>query len=294
MFRHRPALAAELLSEVFGMRLPEHQQVRLSAAESVELAPVEYRADAVMVLAGAAGAALAVVVEIQLRRDADKQWTWPLYVSAVRNRLRCPVVLLVVCVDAGVADWAAIPIGLGNPGAVLPPSVLGPGLVPVLVDPVRAAASPELSVFSALAHGGGPGGAGVLDVLAQALSRVEVDHAVLYARLVLAALPEAARAHLEALMSTETFEYQSEFTRRLERKGRAEGEARGRAEGAARGEARGEAKGRARSLLAVLEARHIEVPAAASARITTCTDLDQLERWIRRAVTATSIDDIDI
>ncbi|MBV9315740.1 MAG: hypothetical protein JO100_18855, partial [Pseudonocardia sp.] len=75
-------------------------------------------------------------------------------------------------------------------------------------------------------------------------------------------------------------------------RGEARGQARGEARGQARGEARGQARGEARSVLAVLDARGINVPEDTRNRITSCTDLDQLNTWIRRAATATSIDDL--
>jgi hypothetical protein len=49
-----------------------------------------------------------------------------------------------------------------------------------------------------------------------------------------------------------------------------------------------------RALLAILNARGIPVPDDARARITGCTDLDQLETWVRRAATATTIQDLFI
>ncbi|MFC7479935.1 hypothetical protein ACFQX7_07655 [Luedemannella flava] len=45
-------------------------------------------------------------------------------------------------------------------------------------------------------------------------------------------------------------------------------------------------------MLAVLEARGIDVPATARDRIADCTDLDQLDTWIRRAATATTADEL--
>ena len=42
----------------------------------------------------------------------------------------------------------------------------------------------------------------------------------------------------------------------------------------------------------VLDARDIDVPVDARARITGCTDLDQLETWVRRAAIATSVNDL--
>lgn len=71
---------------------------------------------------------------------------------------------------------------------------------------------------------------------------------------------------------TTTYQYQSDFARKYIAEGRAEGEA--------------------TALLAVLGARGIDVSGDARARIASCTDLDQLTTWIRRAATADSIDDV--
>jgi hypothetical protein len=78
-------------------------------------------------------------------------------------------------------------------------------------------------------------------------------------------------------MAAGTFEYQSDFARRYLSQGKAEGRAAGKSEG------------RAEAVLAVLEARGIEVPAAARARIVECSDPDQLGSWIRLAATAESV-----
>lgn len=45
-------------------------------------------------------------------------------------------------------------------------------------------------------------------------------------------------------------------------------------------------------MLKVLAAQGIAVPADARARITACTDLDQLDVWLTRAVTITTIDEL--
>jgi hypothetical protein len=59
--------------------------------------PAELRADAVVVLTGTDGTRLAVIVEVQLRYDADKHYSWPAYLTQVRVAHRCPAVLLVIC-----------------------------------------------------------------------------------------------------------------------------------------------------------------------------------------------------
>lgn len=280
IFRQRPALAAELLTDALGVELPAFGRARLEPADCVDLAPTEYRADAVVVLSQAARPVRAVVVEVQLRRDDDKLWTWPVYLHTLRARLRCPTLLLVVCVDEATAAWAATRIELGQPGSTLTPLVIGPDRVPVFTDAAPALRAPELAVLSALAHGRDPRRSEVLDVLADALAGVETQQAMLYLRLVLAALPQAARIHLEELMTTGTYEYQSEFTERL------------RNEGAARGEAKGRAEAKADDVLRVLRARGVEVPDDVRARIVGCTDLERLDAWLDRASTAHSVDDL--
>ncbi len=276
LFRARPALAAELLAAAVGVDVPVHESARADPADLPDLLPTEYRADAVVVLARSDEPVLAIVVEVQLRRDGDKRWSWPVYVATLRARLRCPVELLVVCPETAVACWCAVPIRLGSSGSQVVPVVVGPGLVPVVTDKEQAMRMPELAVLSALAHGGSADHPAVLGALLQALVSVSDERAFLYLELVYAALPEAARRHLEELMSTDTGEELSELAQWF----------------VARGEARGKAEGESAAVLAILEARRIEVPAGTRARIAECRDLAQLDTWVRRAATAESIDDL--
>jgi hypothetical protein len=76
-------------------------------------------------------------------------------------------------------------------------------------------------------------------------------------------------------------------------KGLAGGVAKGLAEGLAEGQAKGLAEGQARSLLRILAARHIAVDERTRQRILACTDLVILDRWLDRALNATSLSDLD-
>lgn len=272
MFRRRPLFVAELLGRSLGIPLPAFQDARLDSGELTQLIPTEYRADAVVVLGAGGASVLAVVIEIQLGRDLNKQWSWPVYLTTLRARLRCPTMLLVVCVEASVAGWCAAPIDLGHPGWALRPLVLAPDQVPLVTDGEQASREPELAVLSAVAHGGQPDGEKVLYALVSALAAVDEEHALLYSDVVLAALPTAAQRYLEGLMATRTYEYQSDFARRYFFQGRAEGEA--------------------GAVLAVLDARGISIPDEARTRIAGCADLDQLDAWIRRAATADTVNDL--
>ncbi|MGH3679834.1 MAG: hypothetical protein ACRDT2_06195 [Natronosporangium sp.] len=56
--------------------------------------------------------------------------------------------------------------------------------------------------------------------------------------------------------------------------------------------ARNQARGEARAVLTVLEARGVPVPTEVGEQILACTDLTQLDAWLRRAGTATSAEDV--
>jgi hypothetical protein len=76
-------------------------------------------------------------------------------------------------------------------------------------------------------------------------------------------------------MASGNYEYQSDFARRY----------------VAQGKAEGRAEGRAHAVLAVLAARGLDVPEDVRARITACTELERLDAWLARAVTAASAAD---
>jgi hypothetical protein len=276
MFRDRPAFAADLLAGPLGVQIPAFRQARLSSGDLTAMTPTEYRADAVVTLTNGKRAVMAVVVEVQLDTDTRKRRTWPAYVANLHARLDIPVMLLVVCPDPTVATWCAARIVVSEPGLVLTPVVIGPKEVPYVTDLALARRQPELAVLSALAHGAEAGQSGVFDAFLAALNVVDLDHANLYADVVLAALPAAAREYLEAFMTAITHRYQSDFARRY----------------FADGEAQGVAKGKAAAVLAVLQARGIEVGGADRETIIGCENHDQLDSWVLRAATATVIQDV--
>jgi len=137
LFRNRPTLAPELLRDALGVGLPAFTDARIESAELTEVAPTEYRADLVVLLLHDRPV-FAIVVETQLSRDDDKHWTWPVYLTALRARQRCPVALLVITADDAVATWASASIPTGHPDFVLRPLVMGPRSVPIVTEPQAA------------------------------------------------------------------------------------------------------------------------------------------------------------
>lgn len=270
--RNRPTLAVELLTDSLNISLPSHTATRLESEDCTDVSPTEYRADTVIVLDGPDRPAAAIVAEIQLRPDRDKRFSWPVYLATLRGRLRCPAYLLVITPSRRTATWCAEPIDCGHPDWILRPVVLGPDHIPEVTDPTQAVTSPELAMLSAMSHGGQATGRKTLDAAIAAIINVDRDRGRVYYDIVLAALPKAARRYLESQMTIVDYEFQSEFARRNQAKGKAEGEA--------------------QALLTVLSTRGLAVSDAARKRILSCSDLGQLEAWLKRSLTISTADEL--
>jgi hypothetical protein len=280
LFRNCPELVPYLIKWL-QVELPAYREVRIVESNLTELTPTEYRADLVLTLNNNDTPVGGVVVEAQRSIDYDKEYSWPHYVTGARSKLRIPVVLLVVCDDEKVAHWARQEIVIGGDWRFRP-IVLGPAEVPWVKTPELARQLPELAVLSAVAHGNEPAGLEVLLPTIEALATLDEERKGFYYDVVLRSLNEAMRRALEKEMKMQAgkYEYQSDFARSYF----GQGEAKGRAEG--------EAKGEAKALVAVLEARGMTLDAPTRERIMGCTDSDQLQRWIVRAATASSIHEV--
>ncbi len=68
--------------------------------------------------------------------------------------------------------------------------------------------------------------------------------------------------------------------------------AEGHAKGLVQGKAQGRAEGLAASILVILRARGLHVPAESRQRVETCTDAETLDRWLVRAATVS--DPVDV
>jgi hypothetical protein len=274
LFKNRPSLGPELLTEALGVTLPSYTEARVVSIDLTQIRPAEYRADVVVLLLDGDVPIWVLIVEVQLGLDVDKRWTWPEYTMGSRAKHRCPVGLLVVAPDPAIAAWCAEPIETGIPGFVLRPPVLGSEAIPVVTDPAEAARRPELAVLSAMAHGQREVGEAIGRATLPAVLALDDERARFYGDLVLHSMNEAARRALEAMMKG--YEYQSDFAKKYYGQGRTEG----RVEEAAR------------AVLTVLQARSIAVPDAARDRVLTQKDPARLERWLAKAAVASSLAEV--
>jgi hypothetical protein len=274
LFKNRPELGPELLTEALGVALPSYDEARLVSIDLTQIRPAEYRADVVVLLLDAGAPISVVIVEVQLAVDDDKRFTWPEYLMGARARYRCPAGLLVVAPKDDVAAWCGAPIETGVPGFVLTPPVLGRQAVPVITDRAEAARRPELAVLSAMAHGESEQGAAIAAAVLPVVRGLDDERARFYGDLVLNSLNEAAKRALEAMMKG--YQYQSDFAKKYVAQGRAEGEA----------------TARARAVLTVLRVRGVAVPDAVRERILAEKDPERLERWHERSILASSVAEV--
>ena len=199
LLRDQPEVALSLLPPTSG--IDAEGPLRALPADATEPVPVELRADLALLLREGTPTALGLVVEVQLRIDPQKRWTWPCYVTQLRLRHRLPFALVVIAPSPAVAAWARAPIAIGPLGS-LQPWVIGPEDVPAITDPAEAQAAPALAALSALFHARGPRGAEVAGAALAATSALDPQHRWVYTVFIAAALGPAQRAILEALMLT--------------------------------------------------------------------------------------------
>lgn len=281
LVRDWPEFTAELLERFLDVKVPHFTEARITEATLNELVPVEYRADAVVLFVDG-HPVFGAIVEAQLQRDARKRYTWPLYAVAARARYECPFVVIVVTPDEDTATWASEPIDLSG-SVFYRVHTIGPAGIPVVDSVDRARREPQLAVLSAMAHGKGDTKTATAVAIAAstAVLGLPEEQRVVYLALIYSALGAAARKGFKSmhpnqrlvklLMETEgNFMYDAHQELR----------------------AAAAVESTAKALLTVLAARKLAVTDAQRLRITECTDADVLDRWLDRAVTVTTVDQV--
>ncbi|MEV5381140.1 hypothetical protein AB0L26_35055 [Streptomyces nondiastaticus] len=271
------------VSRLLGVPLPEKALVGVLPAETAKMKVLDRRADCVLAVGPPDGGdGFLLVISMQNGRNEAKPARWACYLAHLMAKYRCPALLLVVCPDKEVEEWAVGPFQLGPEGwsaLSLRPLVLGPGKVPLITDADRAAQELLLSVFSVVAHSHEEeGAAAALKVLGKALETVDSESAAFCWELLEIGLgdflTEDIRRHL---MSPRTY-FPGRGT--LFEETYLEGKAEGRVHGSAQ------------MVLRVLDNRGIHMPPATRERIMDCAQMLTLERWMDRALTISTIEEL--
>jgi hypothetical protein len=278
LVRRQPVFAAQLLQQLLDIGVPPFTEARIVDTALNQISPVEFRADAVVLLESGAPM-LGVIVEAQLQRDDEKSYSWPAYAVMARVRHRCPCVVIVVTFDKKTARWASSQIDLGG-GNTYRPLVIGPDQMPLITDPTEASNHLPLAMLSILAHGQGDPEAAVAAGKAalHAISQLPEGQQEVYLLMIDAALSETARKTMATQPGFEKL--LSEAQRRDRERTRAEGKAEGKIDEAAK------------MLLKLLSVRGLAITDEHRRRILNCEDLAVLEGWYDRVLSVSSVDDL--
>ncbi|OHV32463.1 MULTISPECIES: hypothetical protein [Pseudofrankia] len=273
-----PDATAALLDRTFHIGLPRHDDAHRGPATFQKLAPTSYHADNTLVFTRAGKRVYALVIEVQRRWVPGKWRAWKYYATSLEQELDVGVLLAVFCPEAGDAERYRGMAGTDRFSVRLWPCLLSLDDLPLVEDSAQARANLSLAALSLICHGGDdpatlvPAFAALYDGMHHAdqeVSRKICD-------MLLVALSKAARDLWEEHMTVVDSEYRSELFRELE----------------ARGKTEGKAEGKADSVLRVLSRRGVPVPAAVEEQIRACADLDLLDTWLDRALTAISAEDV--
>ncbi|MFH9981285.1 hypothetical protein ACIP4X_10330 [Streptomyces sp. NPDC088817] len=275
VFQKDPALLTRAFQHVLRVPFPEPRDFAVLNADLTEIEPVERRVDTLMRVETDAGAYL-LVVEAQGKKDESKRSSWPYYLAYLYAKYCCEPVLIVITQSSSTARWAARPIRLGVPGwhsLTVRPLVLSPENVPLIVDEKEAERDVPLAVLSAMTHGRGPQAAAILEPLATALRTIDAESAAVFVQFVDSCLADPqAKEIWRDLMTAIHYFFRHPVAEQVREEGRVEESA--------------------EMTLNILEWRGIPVPDAVRERVLACADREQLKAWARRAVHATSAEEL--
>ncbi|MFI0039698.1 hypothetical protein ACH4NS_29945 [Streptomyces mutabilis] len=283
VFQKDPALLTRAFQSVLRVPFPEPRDFAVLNTDVTEIEPVERRVDTLMRVDTDEGTYL-LIVEAQGKQDEGKRGSWPYYLSYLYAKYGWEPVLVVITQNSATARWAAQPIRRGLPGwhsMTVRPLVIGPDNVPVIASEREAERDIPPAVLSAMTHGRGAKAAAILEPLAFALRTVDAESAAVFGQLIESCLADSrAKEIWRDLMSEIRYFFNNPVAEKVREEGRVEGREEGRVED------------RAEMTLRILEWRDVPVTDAVRERVLACSDLNQLEAWARRAMTAERAEDL--
>lgn len=281
LFRDHAWLAPRIVREYANVDLPADLPATVGSPHFNDRKSRDFYADTVVVVGGRpADPAYGVIVEPQQRQDQGKLDDWPRYAAGFWLETGRPAWVLVLCGSQKVADWYLDrqPVATSLPHYELPLVVIGPGRLPVITDPDTMAADTAMGVLSFVAHGDNQ--PAVVAAFESALAKLPAASMQRYYELAYSMSAPTLRNVLEELVASDTL-----LSSPIAKENFAKGKTEGKAEGIAEGKTEGEAK----AVLLVLEARGLAATAQERSRISSCSDLRQLEEWLARAVKVSTV-----
>lgn len=240
-----------------------------------------------------------VVVELQRAIDPAKRRRWLLAASLLLDQTGVLGDLIVITARRAVGRWASRVAQLQTPlgtRLALTPVVLTLGMkeVEALLDQQH----PELALFAAWAmhHRHGSKAREVVERAIELTERLPPSLLQPQMDAIISILSDPMLALLrKAVMNSDKFQERPAIRRLrlfLEEQGRLRGHEEGLREGLQEGLAEGLVKGKQGALVTLLETRGLSISSRQRATIMACSDPVVLDRWIGRAVTASSTSEV--
>jgi hypothetical protein len=279
MLREQPELLAALVQKLTGHTLSPGLSPVDSTVRFVKTA--EVRPD--LVLAGEKDWA---IVEVQDSVDPEKQRRWLLAVGVLFDQRRTLGDVFVITARKSVAAWARTAAHVRTASGTrleLTPVVLHVG--PETIDDLLTEQMPSLAVIAAwaISHRHGPEALRVVERAVEVTKALPADLQMAQRNAILGVLDERMTAWLKEMRMDPAKIPMSPSARQLialldEREDAAA--------------ARGLARGKREALVALIGARGLALTAKQQKTIEGCEDPAQLDRWIVKAATATSVAEV--
>jgi len=218
------------------------------------------------------GRRIAVIAEVQTDRPGrDRSLSWPAYIANARRRHHCDTLLMIFATTTSAARGSAKPIRTGHSGWDLVPLISGVGKIPGLPGEGAQFAA-ELVLLRIITRELTLGTHDARMFALTAIRSAPPDRITRYTRYLKVLTPPSVRKDLETLMKTVL---KDAFIDGWIEEGLKEGLKEGRAE----------------MLLELLETR-FGMPDDIRKRVGKCTDETQVKAWFKRAISASSLDEV--
>jgi hypothetical protein len=276
IFRNDTGLFSRTL-RLLEIDFPEHGAVTVGNGDATEVKVLSRAMDTLLEAQTEDGPVL-IIIEAQNQPNPAKLRNWAYYPAYLHERRACPVVQIVVCRSESTAQWARKPYCIGLPATptlTSTPIVFGPDNLPRITTEQEVRDDPNLAALCAIAFAYDADIAGILGVIASGLS--SLDDQTTASNLfdfILRGLKSTPAELLwkDPMVIPTKLRLRSDLF--LE------------------GKDEGKVESKAEDVLKILDLRGIEVSPAHREQIASCTDLDVLNTWFAKAVTATSIADL--
>ncbi len=289
-FEDDPALAFDLIRQVFGVPMPLGLEITdRHAALSFGVPAAEKLGEVIadLILCGAHPAnprvKASVIVEAQRAREREKLIKFLLYLALTSKRFRRPAWLLVVALGIGVTTWLRnLPREYG--GLQFQPLILERRTMPRVVTERAAVERPARALLSALIHAPW-GDMEVARAAMRAIRRLDDETRLTYTRAVISAVPSEHDPTLQKILK-ETLTMSDRYKLgevELKSVTYHKGLKKGRREGKKEGKIEGKIEGLIEQVLLTCELRNLPLDAETAAIIRSCKSIETLEQWRERA-----------